>query len=145
MTNDIDFQYIDTVEALEAFCASLQKKPYIAIDTEFLRERTYRPELCLVQIKHASMLACIDTMAIKDLSSLTDLLLNTSVTKVFHAASQDQEIFYQLSRKVPTPLFDTQIAAPLLGYNEQIGYGNLVKEHLGVELAKSHTLSLIHI
>ena len=65
--------------------------------------------------------------------------LNTSVTKVFHAASQDQEIFYQLSRKVPTPLFDTQIAAPLLGYNEQIGYGNLVKEHLGVELAKSHT------
>ena len=139
MTNDIDFQYIDTVEALEAFCASLQKKPYIAIDTEFLRERTYRPELCLVQIKHASMLACIDTMAIKDLSSLTDLLLNTSVTKVFHAASQDQEIFYQLSRKVPTPLFDTQIAAPLLGYNEQIGYGNLVKEHLGVELAKSHT------
>ena len=139
MTQDIDSEYIDTVEALEAFCASLQSKPYIAIDTEFLRERTYRPELCLVQIKHESFLACIDTIAIKDLSSLNDLLLNTAVTKVFHAASQDQEIFYQLTRKVPTPLFDTQIAAPLLGYNEQIGYGNLVKEHLGVELAKSHT------
>jgi len=139
MTNDIEPQYIDTIEALEAFCAPLQRKPYIAIDTEFLRERTYRPELCLVQIKHESFLACIDTIAIKDLSALNDLLLDESVTKVFHAASQDQEIFYQLTRKVPTPLFDTQIAAPLLGYNEQIGYGNLVKEHLGVELSKSHT------
>jgi len=139
MKNAIDPQYIDTNDALDTFCSALRNKPYIAIDTEFLRERTYRPELCLVQIKHEDALACIDTLAIKDLSPLNGLLLDTSVTKVFHAASQDQEIFYQLTRKVPTPLFDTQIAAPLLGYNEQIGYGNLVKEHLGIELSKSHT------
>ncbi len=139
MTNDIDSQYIDNVDDLSTFCTALRSKSYIAIDTEFLRERTYRPELCLVQIKHESSLACIDTIAIKDLSPLIDLLLDESVTKVFHAASQDQEIFFQLTKHVPTPLFDTQIAAPLLGYNEQIGYGNLVKEHLGIELSKSHT------
>lgn len=131
--------YIDTAEALSELCALLRKRPYIAIDTEFLRERTYRPELCLVQIKHEELLACIDTIAIKQLDSLVDLLLDESVVKVFHAASQDLEIFYLLCKKVPTPIFDTQIAAPLLGYSEQIGYGNLVKEHLNVELAKTHT------
>lgn len=131
--------YIDTAEALAELCTELRKRPYIAIDTEFLRERTYRPELCLVQVKHNELLACIDTLAIDNLDALSELLLDTSVTKVFHAASQDLEIFYLLTGKVPTPLFDTQVAAPLLGYNEQIGYGNLVKEHLGVELAKSHT------
>ncbi len=131
--------YIDTTEALEQLCAALQTRPYIAIDTEFLRERTYRPELCLVQVKHDELLACIDTMAIKDLSALITLLMDKSVVKVFHAASQDLEIFYLLCGAVPTPIFDTQIAAPLLGYNEQIGYGNLVNEHLGIELAKTHT------
>ncbi|ASJ74521.1 ribonuclease D [Granulosicoccus antarcticus] len=131
--------YIDTAEALADLCTQLRTRPYVAIDTEFLRERTYRPELCLVQVKHDELLACIDTIAIDDLSALTGLLLDQSVTKVFHAASQDLEIFYLLAKEVPTPLFDTQIAAPLLGYNEQIGYGNLVNEHLGVELAKTHT------
>ncbi len=131
--------YIDTAEALAELCTQLRTRPYIAIDTEFLRERTYRPELCLVQVKHEELLACIDTLAIDDLSALSELLLDQSVTKVFHAASQDLEIFYLLAKQVPTPLFDTQTAAPLLGYNEQIGYGNLVNEHLGVELAKTHT------
>lgn len=139
MADAPDHQYIDTEEALGTLCNTLSTRPYIAIDTEFLRERTYRPELCLVQIKHEEVLACIDTLAIKDLSALSELLLNTAVTKVFHAASQDLEIFYLLTKQVPLPLFDTQIAAPLLGYNEQIGYGNLVKEHLNVELAKTHT------
>lgn len=132
-------QYIDSKEELDALCQELQKRPYVAIDTEFLRERTYRPELCLVQVKHEEVLACIDAVAIDDLSALSALLLNDSVVKVFHAASQDLEIFYLLSKKVPAPLFDTQIAAPLLGFNEQIGYGNLVKEYLGIELAKTHT------
>lgn len=134
-----DHLYIDTAEELKTLCTKLRGRPYIAIDTEFLRERTYRPELCLVQIKHEDILACVDTIAIDDLSALSELLLDTGVVKVFHAASQDLEIFYLLTKKVPTPLFDTQIAAPLLGYNEQIGYGNLVKEHLGIELTKSHT------
>ena len=120
-------------------CSTLRNCPYIAIDTEFLRERTYRPELCLVQIKHEETLACIDTIAIDNLSALIELLMDDSVLKVFHAASQDLEIFYLLCKEVPTPIYDTQIAAPLLGYNEQIGYGNLVKERLGVELAKTQT------
>ncbi len=131
--------YIDSAEALATLCTALRTRPFVAIDTEFLRERTYRPELCLVQVKHEELLACIDTLAIDDLSALTELLLDESVVKVFHAASQDLEIFYLLCNKVPAPLFDTQIAAPLLGYNEQIGYGNLVNEYLGVELAKTHT------
>lgn len=139
MSETSDYQYIDTADALVSLCNSLQSRPFMAIDTEFLRERTYRPELCLVQVKHDDVLACIDTLAINDLSALSELLMNTSIIKVFHAASQDLEIFYQLCKAVPTPLFDTQIAAPLLGYNEQIGYGNLVKEHLGIELAKTHT------
>lgn len=139
MVDVTDHQYIDTPEALAVLCTALRTRPYVAIDTEFLRERTYRPELCLVQVKHKELLACIDTIAIDDLSALSELLLDESVVKVFHAASQDLEIFYLLTKKVPTPLFDTQIAAPLLGYNEQIGYGNLVNEHLGVELAKTHT------
>ncbi|MFT6302930.1 MAG: ribonuclease D, partial [Pseudomonadales bacterium] len=139
MVDVTDHQYIDTPEALAVLCTALRTRPYVAIDTEFLRERTYRPELCLVQVKHEELLACIDTIVIEDLSALSELLLDESVVKVFHAASQDLEIFYLLTKKVPAPLFDTQIAAPLLGYNEQIGYGNLVNEHLGVELAKSHT------
>lgn len=133
------YEYIDSSEALAATCEVLNTRSYIAIDTEFLRERTYRPELCLVQIKHEDILVCIDTQAITDLDPLLTILNNPEVTKVFHAASQDCEIFYMLSKKAPAPLFDTQIAAPLLGYNEQIGYGNLVKEHLGVELSKSQT------
>ena len=139
MTQTHNPLYIDTTEALVELCAALRQRPYIAIDTEFLRERTYRPELCLVQVKHEELLACIDTIAIKELDALIELLMDKEVVKVFHAASQDLEIFYLLCKAVPKPIFDTQIAAPLLGYNEQIGYGNLVMEHLGVELAKTHT------
>ncbi len=132
--------YVDSPDKLNELCTKLAGKPYIAIDTEFLRERTYRPQLCLVQIKVDDLLACVDTQAIDDLSPLTNVLLDPSITKVLHAASQDLEIFYILSKgKVPAPIFDTQLAAPLLGYNEQIGYGNLVKEMLGHELSKAHT------
>ncbi len=132
--------YIDTHDALELVCAQLANKSYIAIDTEFLRERTYRPELCLVQIKAEEVLVCIDTIAIDDISPLIELLLNPNIVKVLHAASQDLEIFHLLSKgRVPAPIFDTQLAAPLLGYNEQIGYGNLVKDMLGVELSKAQT------
>lgn len=131
--------YIDTVDALRTLCASLRSKPYIAIDTEFLRERTYRPELCLIQVKQANLLACIDTLSIDDLSPFVELLMDETITKVFHAASQDLEIFYLLCKAVPKPIFDTQLAAPLLGYNEQIGYGNLVMEHLQISLPKTQT------
>ncbi|MFK8078770.1 MAG: ribonuclease D [Granulosicoccus sp.] len=139
MSSTPEHLYIDTEDALVALCEKLRKRPYVAIDTEFLRERTYRPELCLVQIKHEEILACIDTIALEQLDALVQLLMDDSVVKVFHAASQDLEIFYLLCKAVPKPIFDTQIAAPLLGYGEQIGYGNLVREHLGLELAKTHT------
>lgn len=132
--------YVDTEEKLADLCTALSSKRYIAIDTEFLRERTYRPQLCLVQVKVDDILACVDAQAIKDLSPLMELLQNVNITKVLHAASQDLEIFHMLSKgQVPAPIFDTQLAAPLLGFNEQIGYGNLVKEMLGIELSKAHT------
>jgi len=131
--------YIDTADALSAFCARIASAPYIAIDTEFLRERTYRPELCLVQVKHDDQLACIDTLALDDLGPFVAILDDPAVVKVLHAASQDLEIFWLMNRRVPAPIFDTQVAAPLLGHGEQIGYGNLVNERLDVELAKSHT------
>ena len=130
---------VDTDDGLVVLCESLADAPYLILDTEFLRERTYRPELCLVQVKYQDVLACIDTQAVKNLQPLFDLLHNRNIEKVFHAASQDLEIFYLLSKKVPGPLFDTQVAAPLLGYNEQIGYANLVNEHLDIELSKSQT------
>lgn len=139
MNDTPEHLYIDTTEALVELCAKLRTRPFIAIDTEFLRERTYRPELCLVQVKHDEILACIDTIAIDNMDALVELLMDESVVKVFHAASQDLEIFYLMCKAVPKPIFDTQIAAPLMGYGEQIGYGNLVKEHLGIELAKTHT------
>jgi len=134
-----DHSWIDTDDGLAFLCESLQDAPYLIIDTEFLRERTYRPELCLVQVKYKDTLACIDTQAVKNLSPFFELLHNRDIEKVFHAASQDLEIFYLLSKKVPGPLFDTQVAAPLLGHNEQIGYANLVNERLDIELSKSQT------
>jgi len=134
------YVFVDTPEKLTDLCQQLSAKSYIAVDTEFLRERTYRPELCLVQVKVDDILACIDTKAIKDLEPFVRVLLDPDITKVLHAASQDLEIFYLLSKgTVPSPIFDTQLAAPLLGYNEQIGYANLVKEMLSVELSKAHT------
>ncbi len=134
-----EYSMVDTDDALVLLCESLSGAPYLILDTEFLRERTYRPELCLVQIKYQEVLACIDTQAVKNLTPLFDLLHNRNIEKVFHAASQDLEIFYLLSKQVPGPLFDTQVAAPLLGHNEQIGYANLVNERLNIELSKSQT------
>lgn len=134
-----DHSWVDTDDGLALLCESLQDAPYLIIDTEFLRERTYRPELCLVQVKYKETLACIDSQAVNDLKPFFELLHNRDIEKVFHAASQDLEIFYLLSKKVPGPIFDTQVAAPLLGYNEQIGYANLVNERLNIELSKSQT------
>jgi len=138
--NRPDHEYVETADQLEALCQKLKSKPYVAIDTEFLRERTYRPQLCLIQVKVDDVLACIDTQALKDLKPLMAVLLDPSIVKVLHAASQDLEIFFLESKgKVPAPIFDTQLAAPLLGFNEQIGYGNLVKQLLDIELSKSQT------
>lgn len=136
---DHDYEYIETSDALLAFCEKLGSKSYMAIDTEFLREKTYWPQLCLVQIKSDECLACIDAQTISDLGPLIKLLKSPDIMKVLHSASQDMEIFFWLDKQAPSPVFDTQIAAPLLGHAEQIGYGNLVKAELNVNLEKAHT------
>ncbi len=133
-----DHLYIDTPAALEQFCAHLRGKPWIAVDTEFMRERTYYPELCLVQVASDEQIACIDPLALKSLQPLLDLLLDPALLKVLHAARQDLEIFYHLAGRVPAPVFDTQVAARFLGLPDQAGYGAVVQSLLGITLDKSH-------
>ena len=120
---------LTTTAEVAALCAELAREPYVAVDTEFMRDRTYYPKLCLVQLAGAQRHAAIDPLAKGiDLTPLLALLANENVLKVFHAARQDIEIFYRLSGKVPTPLFDTQLAAMVCGYGEEVGYETLVSQ-----------------
>jgi len=128
---------IDSSAALVELCGELQGCAWLAVDTEFERVNTYYPELCLVQVAGEGVVAVIDVLGISDLEPLYELLHAPSVTKVFHAARQDLELFFHIRGEVPAPVFDTQIAAALLDYDQQIGYSNLVREVLGVELPKS--------
>jgi ribonuclease D len=135
---DLDLEFIDTPAALARACDQLANQPYLAVDTEFVREKTYYPVLCLIQIASPQLCVCIDPLALKDLSPLAGLLLNSQTTKIFHAARQDLEILNQTLGKIPTPVFDTQIAATLLGLGDQLSYANLVNHFLNVQLAKGH-------
>ncbi len=121
---------ISTQSALVALCDDLAKHPFITVDTEFLRDKTYYPGLCLVQVAPPQGDAvAIDPLAADlDLGPLFDLMANENVLKVFHAARQDLEIFVNLTGKVPYPVFDTQVAAMVLGFGDQIGYLNLVQD-----------------
>jgi ribonuclease D len=139
MTMRKEIQYIDTAPELARFCTQLAAVDWFALDTEFLREKTYYPRLCLLQIATPESVACIDPLALEDLDPLLELIFDARITKVMHSARQDMEIFYHLRGEAPAPVFDTQIAALLLGYPDQIGYGNLVREVLGVNLEKLHT------
>ena len=123
---------------LADFCARISKSDFVAVDTEFMRENTYYPELCLVQLADENEAAAIDPKAEGlDLSPMLDLICNNEdVLKVFHAGGQDIEIFFNLTGRTPHPLFDTQIAAMALGQGEQIGYSNLVDLWLGIHLDK---------
>ena len=134
----MDFLYITEQSALNDFCAQIKNSAWLTLDTEFIREKTYYPELCLIQIANQEHIACIDPLQLSDLSPLTELLDNPNIIKVLHASSQDLEIFYHLSGTVPKPVFDTQIAASILGHGEQIGYGNLVSQVLDITLDKAH-------
>src|SRR5690242_4323737 len=133
-----DFLYIDTPAALDALCAQLRAQPWIAVDTEFMRERTYYPELCLVQVATDEVVACVDPLALPSLQPLLEVLLEPKTVKVLHAARQDLEIFYNLTGAVPAPVFDTQVVARFLGHPDQAGYGAVVQSILGVTLDKSH-------
>lgn len=124
---------ITTTDELAAFCKPLADTEFIAVDTEFMRERTYWPKLCLAQVAGPEDAAAIDTLAEGiDLAPLDELMLNPKVLKVFHAARQDLEIFYLRLQKVPGPLFDTQVAAMVCGHGEAASY-----ESLATKLAKA--------
>lgn len=131
--------FIQTPEALQNALQRWATRPWLAVDTEFVRVDTYYPKLCLVQIGDGETSACIDAIAIGDLRPLFDLLNRSDILKVFHAASQDLEIFVELSGACPAPVFDTQTAATLLSLGDQIGYAALVEKRCGVVLDKSLT------
>lgn len=131
--------YVDTPDALQTLCDMLAGSEWLAVDTEFIREKTYYPRLCLIQICNGEVAACVDPLAIDDLSPLLDLLYDGSILKVLHAARQDLEIFLHDYGRLPMPVFDTQPAAAMLGHGDQVGYANLVKQLLDVELPKDQS------
>jgi len=130
--------FVDTPEQLLDLCARLRGSRWLALDTEFMREQTYYPQFCLLQIGNGDIAAAVDPIALPELGPLVELLCDPRIMKVFHAGRQDLEIFHHLWGRLPEPLFDTQPAAALLGHGDQIGYGNLVQEVLGLQLTKGH-------
>lgn len=134
-----DDLWIETGEALSALCTRLSAAQWLALDTEFMREHTYYPQLCLVQLATPELVACVDVLAIPALDALLALLQNPGITKVFHSARQDLEMFFHLTGRVPAPLFDTQLAASFAGFPDQAGYATVVQGLLGVSLGKAHT------
>lgn len=133
---------LTTTAELAALCKRLRAESFVTIDTEFMRERTYWPELCVVQLAGADEVAIVDAEAPGlDLAPLGALLADETVTKVFHAARQDIEIFFLKFGDVPRPLFDTQIAAMVAGFGEQVGYDALVAALAGGQIDKAHRFS----
>jgi ribonuclease D len=131
-------QIITTTPDLNDLCSRLKTHDFVTVDTEFMRESTYWPDLCLIQIASEEEEAIIDPLSEGlDMSGLYELMTDTSVVKVFHAARQDVEIFFNLSGQIPTPLFDTQVAAMVCGFGEQISYSMLVQKVTKAELDKS--------
>ena len=128
--------------ALAALCERLMTEPFVTVDTEFMRERTYYPELCVVQLGGIEDVAVVDAEASGiDLAPLGALLAHPGTLKVFHAARQDAEIFLHLFGQVPQPLFDTQVAAMVAGFGDQVGYDNLVGALAGGQIDKAHRFS----
>jgi len=129
---------IATSEELRDLCGRLAQAEYIAVDTEFLRDKTYWPQLCLVQVAGPDDAHAVDPLAQDmDLRPLFELMSDHKVLKVFHAARQDVEIFFQLTSSIPTPLFDTQVAAMVCGFGESVGYETLASKLAGAHIDKS--------
>ena len=133
--------YISTNEDLCAFCERARAFDAVAIDTEFLRERTFHPRLCLVQVATEDECAVIDPIVIEDLAPLAALMADSSTLKVFHACSQDMEVLDHALGAVPAPIFDTQVAAAFLGERMQVSYNGLVHAFCGVTLPKTESLT----
>lgn len=132
---------ITTNSALRDLCARLSSSPFLTVDTEFMREKTYFAKLCLIQVSDPDgNAAAIDVLAENeelDLTPFWDLMTNTKILKIFHAARQDLEIIYQLSGTLPSPLFDTQVAAMVCGYGDQVGYEALVNDICKTKMDKT--------
>ena len=135
----MDYQYIDSSAQLAEFCGEINTAGYCAIDTEFVREKTYYAVLALIQVASEKHRACIDPLAIDNFDPFIALLQNRDLIKVFHSPSQDLEILFQRFSCMPQPVFDTQLAAAVLGYDHQIGYADLVNQITGIKLEKNHT------
>ena len=139
LAGTMQMQAITTTEELAAVCARMARHPYVTVDTEFLRETTYYPLLCVAQMASPQEAMVIDTLATGiDLGPFFELLINENVVKVFHAARQDIEIVWNMAKKIPHPIFDSQVAAMVLGYGDSISYDALVQRITGDTLDKSH-------
>lgn len=133
---------IEDTPTLEKFCRDIKKEPFIAVDTEFVREKTYYPKLCLIQVGYESGAAIIDPLAENiDLKPFLRILNDKNILKIFHSGRQDIEIFYHLTGKTPKPVFDTQIAASVCGFRQCVGYDELVGEITKIEIDKSSRLT----
>ncbi len=138
---DLEYQHIDAPEQLRAVVAACENVAVLAIDTEFARFNTYYPIVGLIQICNGSDCFLIDPLVVGDLAPLAPLMVNPDIVKVFHACSEDLEVFQRCMGVVPTPLFDSQIAAALLGVGFSMSYQNLVDHYLGIKLPKDETRS----
>ncbi len=131
--------FVQHQSELETSCQQLRSEPWIALDTEFVRERTYYAKLCLIQLATPSAVIAVDPLAMAHLEPLLDIVYKPDILKVFHAARQDLELFYDMRGATPTPVFDTQIAAALVGYEDQMSYAALVESVLAIKLEKHAT------
>ena len=139
MAKTLEILHVHESEQLQYLCERLQGSAWLAIDTEFLREKTYYPKLCLLQLANESIIACVDPLSIEDLTPLFDIIYDQNIVKVLHSARQDYEIFFHLTGKLPAPVFDTQIAAAICNSDEQISYAALVEQVVGCVLEKGCT------
>lgn len=128
---------IDSAEQLAECAERWARAPWLALDTEFVRVDTYYPKLCLIQVGDGKTSECVDILALPQPKALLAVLDDANIVSVLHAASQDNEILVQLNGRVPAPIFDTQIAATLLGIGDQIGYAGLVEKRLGIAVDKT--------
>jgi ribonuclease D len=135
----LDAIWVDRSEELPELADTLASQSTIGIDTEFLRERTFFPKLCLLQLSAGGRVWCVDTLRVGSLDALLPALTNASTVKLIHAARQDLEALYLTSKRIVSPVFDTQIAAACIGLKPQVGYAELVKTLLGVNIPKGQT------
>ena len=131
--------YITSSDQLKDFCKSLESSDVLAVDTEFVRERTYFHRVGLIQVAGKNECAAIDPILLDDITPLLEILKDPNKTKVFHAARQDLEILVRLCGQVIPPVFDTQIAAALVGWGSQISFAKLIQKVLGKRIHKSET------